>query len=325
MTKHTDKLQLVIYQGKNGSLEFKGDFDRDTIWATQSQIVKLFGVDQSVVSKHIKNVFRDGEVEPKSNMQKMHNANSDKPVTLYSLDVLLSVGYRTNSKVAIDFRKWATKILKQHILDGYTFNKKRISKNYLKFLDAVDKVKNLLPVSTEIKTESVLELIKIFASTWFSIDSYDKSTVHGKSILFKKGNIIRDIQITVDELNFALSDLKKTLINKNEASELFGQDKYKDSLNGIVRSIFQSFNKKDVYPTIEEKAAHLLYFIVKNHPFNDGNKRSGAFAFVWFLNKANILNMSKISPEALTTLTLLVAESDPNDKDRIIGLILMLL
>lgn len=313
------KDQIVIYQGKNGALEFRGDFEKETIWANQAQMVDLFNIDQSVISKHIRNIFRDREVDLKSNMQKMHNANSDKPILFYSLDVVLSVGYRTNSNIAIDFRKWATKTLRQHILEGYTLNRKRLNKNYQAFLQAVDDVKKFLPLSSELKTGSILELIKIFASTWLSLDSYDKMSFP------KSGNIKKQVEINSDELNIALGELKIELVKKGEASELFGQDKQKDSIKGIVGNVFQSFGGKDVYPTFEEKASHLLYFIVKNHPFTDGNKRSGAFAFIWFLQKAKMLNVSKLTPEALTTLTLLVAESNPKDKDKITGLILMLL
>jgi len=138
------KEDIVIYQGKDGEIALKGDVKRETIWASQAQIVKLFNVDQSVVSRHVRNIFKDGEIEAKSNMQKVHIANSDKPVAFYSLDVILAVGYRTNSRVAVDFRKWATRTLREHILKGYTINKKRISRNYGEFLQAVETVKKLL-------------------------------------------------------------------------------------------------------------------------------------------------------------------------------------
>jgi prophage maintenance system killer protein len=310
---------LIIYQTKNGEIVFKGDVEKETLWASQAQITELFGVDQSVVSKHIRNTFKDGEVDAKSNMQKMHIPNSDRPVTFYSLDVILSVGYRTNSKVAIDFRKWATKTLKTHIMQGYTINKKQIVKNYEAFLNAFESVKKLLPETGDIKTEGALELVKLFADAWLSIDAYDKST------LPKIGANKKQIVITAQELEDAIFVLKSNLLNKKEASELFAQERQKDAISGILGNVFQSIFGKDAYETIEEKAAHLLYFIVKNHPFSDGNKRSGAFAFVWYLNKTGLLKKDKITPEALTALTLLVAESNPKNKDKIIGLILQLL
>jgi prophage maintenance system killer protein len=311
--------EILIYQSKSGAIEFKGDFIKETIWASQSQIMELFEVDQSVISRHINNIFRDEEIDKKSNMQKMHIANSDKPVMFYSLDVILSVGYRTNSKMAIIFRKWASQVLRQHILEGYTLNKKQLRKNYDSFLEAVESVKKLLPVNGAVIAEDVLELIKLFASTWFSLDAYDRTE------LPTTGATKRKILVTADELKKSIFSLKNELITKKEATNFFAQEKQLGSIQGIVGNVFQSFAGENVYPSIEEKAAHLLYFIVKNHPFVDGNKRSGAFAFVWFLRKAKILDMQRLSPQALTTLTLLVAESNPKDKDRMIGLILMLL
>jgi prophage maintenance system killer protein/prophage antirepressor-like protein len=313
------KKELIIYQGTNGEISFKGDFKKETIWATQAQIVSLFGVDQSVVSRHINNIFKDREIDGKSNMQKMHIANSDKPVILYSLDVVLAVGYRTNSSVAIQFRKWATKTLREHITKGFTINKKILSKNYDEFLQAVESVKKLLPIDSQFQSSDALELIKLFASTWFSLDAYDKSN------LPKSGLTKKQVKITADELVTALAKLKNDLLKKKEASELFGQERQVNSIEGIVGNVFQAVFGKDVYSSTEEKAAHLLYFIVKNHPFVDGNKRSGAFAFVWFLNKAKLLNPAKITPQALTALTLLIAESKPQSKDQMIGLVILLL
>lgn len=143
--KKESKNKVVIYQAKNGAIELRGDFTRETVWATQAQIVDLFSVDQSVVSRHIKNIFKDGEIEAKSNMQKMHNANSDKLVAFYSLDIILAVGYRANSARAIQFRQWATKTLRTYIVDGFVINRNRIAKNYAQFLSVVDDIKKLLP------------------------------------------------------------------------------------------------------------------------------------------------------------------------------------
>lgn len=313
------KPHTIIYQAKNGAIELKGDWTQDTIWASQAQITDLFQVDQSVVSRHIKNIFKDYEVDKESNMQKMHIANSDKPVNLYSLDVILGVGYRTNSKVAIEFRKWATQTLKQHITKGYSINKKVLAQNYDEFLKAIETVKTLIPVNSEVKTGDALELVKFFAETWFALDAYDKSD------LPQSGLNKSQVKFTADELIQALVELKQDLYKKKMATKLFGQEKQPNAIAGIVGNIFQSAFGEEIYPSIEEKAAHLLYFIIKNHPLNDGNKRSGAFAFIWLLNKSKTLNTSKITPQVLTTLTLLVAESDPHNKDQIIGLILQIL
>lgn len=310
---------LIIYQNESGAIELRGDFAQETIWATQAQIVELYRVDQSVVSRHIRNIFNDQEIASESNMQKMHIAGSDKPVSVYSLDVILSVGYRTNSKVAIQFRQWATKTLREHITQGYTINKSRIQSNFDQFIQAVNDVQSLLPTENKVQARDALELIKMFASTWLSLTAYDSA------VLPEKGATLKDVQVTFTELDQALQQLKQELLQKNEATEIFGTERSSEALAGIIGNIFQSFGDMDLYPSVEEKAAHLLYFIVKNHPFIDGNKRSGAYAFVWFLQKANLLDPQLISPQALTTLTLLVAESSPQDKVKIIGLILLLL
>jgi len=310
---------IIIYQAKNGAIELRGDFTHETIWATQEQIVRLFNIDQSVVSRHIKNIFKDGEIEEKRNMQKMHIANSDKPVIFYSLDVVLGVGYRTNSKIAIEFRKWATKTLRSYIVDGFVVNKNRVTKNYTHFLSVVDSLNKLLPKESSVNPKDAIELVSLFADTWLSLGAYDRE-------LLPKGRLTKKkVVFTSDNISKDLAKLRETLIEKGEASDIFGNERDTGSVSGIIGNVMQSFNGKELYPTIEEKAAHLLYFMVKNHPFVDGNKRSGAFAFVWFLKNANILNIQKLTPSALTALTVLVAESDPKHKDKIIKLILNLL
>jgi prophage antirepressor-like protein len=313
------KKEIVIFQSKTGAIELRGDFKKETIWGTQAQIVDLFGVDQSVVSRHINNIFKDGEAEKKSNMQKMHIANSDKPVVFYSLDIILAVGYRANSRVAIEFRKWATRILKEHITKGYTVNRKQIAKNYDAFMKAVTDVQTLLPEHVALDPKTILELIKEFSSTWVSLDAYDKETL--KPI----GATKKDIRLTGEELTNAIGNLRNELMRRGEASDLFAQERARGNVEGIVGNVMQSFGGKPLYASIEEKAAHLLYFMVKNHPFSDGNKRSGAFAFLWFLRKTKLKTMRNINPNALTAITLLIAESNPKKKDLMTGLVVKML
>lgn len=316
------KNDVVMYQAKNGAIEFREDLKTETFWATQAQIAELFNVERSVITKHINNIFKDKELDTDSVCAIFaHTAQDGKTYNVqnYNLDIILSVGYRTNSARAIEFRKWATKTLKAHITKGFTINPKRVTQNYALFQKAISEVEKLLPSDNRVDTHSILELIKLFSHTWFSLDAYDRSE------LPLKGATKRSVRITADELAQALGALKAALMRKKEASELFGQERSTDALGGIVGNVFQSFGGKDLYSTIEEKATHLLYFIVKNHPFSDGNKRSGAFAFVWFLEKAKMLQKASLTPGALTALTLLVAESNPRDKDRVIGLILLLL
>ncbi len=318
-TKRNIMNQLAVYQAKSGAIELRADAGKETMWATQAQIAEIFVVERSVVTKHIRNVLADKEVLEKSNVQKMHIANSDKPVAFYSLDVILAVGYRANSMRAIEFRKWATKVLHQYITLGYTINRTMISSHYDEFIKAVSDIKALLPVNQAVDSASVIDLIRAFANTWLSLDAYDKDALEMKGVTKKQSTL------TAGELESALVQLKRNLIEKGEATDLFGAERSAGAIEGIVGSVMQSFGGKAMYPSIEEKAAHLLYFVVKNHPFTDGNKRSGAFAFVWFLRRAKRLDPARMSPEALTALTLLIAESNPKDKSKMIGLVCRLL
>ena len=316
--KKTPTKKLAIYQAKNGAIELRQDAREKTIWATQKDLAFIYEKDQSVISRHIKNIFSDKEIKQKSNMQKMHIAFSDKPVEFYSLDIILAVGYRVNSAHAIDFRKWATKTLRQHITRGFTLNPKRIRQNHKNFLKAVDEIKLLSQKDSQISTADTLELIKSFSYTWLSLKRYDFNT-------FPETGSKKSVKITTEDLEKDLEKLKENLIEKKQASNLFAKQTQEGRLEGIVGSVFQTIFGEDAYPTIEEKSANLLYFIVKNHPFVDGNKRSGAFAFVWFLLKAGIDFRTTLTQAALTTLTILVAESAPKEKDRIIGLVMLLL
>jgi death-on-curing family protein len=235
------------------------------------------------------------------------------------LDVILSVGYRTNSKIAIEFRKWATRTLKEHIIKGYTINQERIQKNYDSFLRVVEDIKALSLNTNNVRAEDVLELIKAFSATWFGLDSYDREE------LPKEGITKINLEYEVEKLYEDIATLKQELIDRGEAAEIFATEKTNRSLEGIFGNVFQSVFGEDAYPTVEEKAAHLLYFIIKNHPFNDGNKRCGAFSFIWLLKRAGFDVEKFINPNALTALTLLIAESNPNDKERIVGLVLLML
>jgi len=307
MSKKTNK-NIAIYQSKDGAIKLRADSEKETVWATQSQIAEIFEVERSVITKHIGNLLKNSEIDEKSNVQKMHIANSDKPVAVYSLDVILAIGYRTNSKRAIEFRQWATKTLHNYIINGFAINKNRITKNYEKFLSVVDDIKKLLPTGTSVDPKDAIELISLFADTWLSLDAYDRDSLPKGKLTKKK------VELTAEKITANLVELKKELIRKSEATDIFGIERNKGSVAGIIGNVMQSFGGKELYGSAEEKAAHLLYFMVKNHPFTDGNKRSGAFAFVWFLKQANILDVSRLTPSALTALTILVASSNPNEK-----------
>lgn len=316
---------IIIYQSKTGAVEVKLDKTKETIFLTQQQVGRLFNVQKAAISKHVKNIFKTGELDKRSTVSKIETVQEEgkrkisRKIEYYNLDLIISIGYRVNSVNATKFRKWATKTLHQHIVDGYTINKKRLAKNYDLFLKAVEQVKILLPSGGTIGATDALELIKMFANTWFSLDAYDKENFP------KTGSTKKEFQVTAKELTDALLDLKINLTQNGQAGDLFGIARREQTIDGILGNVLQSFGGKDLYSTIEEKAAHLLYFTVKNHPFIDGNKRSGAFTFIWFLKKTGLLNPMRMTPEALTALTLLVAESNPKEKERMIGLILLIL
>lgn len=325
MTMKIPKNKVLIYQAKSGAIELRGDVEKDTLWATQAQMASIFGVNSQAITKHLKNIYAESELSKVATCSKLEQVQMEgkraihRVVEIYNMDAIISVGYRISSIAGTKFRQWATKTLRQHVIKGYTINPKTIKNHYAEFQKAIENIKHLLPAGAPIAHANVLELISAFADTWFSLDAYDRS------LFPKAGANKKHVSITADELTEALRALKQELIVKKEASSLFGTERGAGSVSSIVGNIFQSFGGKDLYPSVEEKAAHLLYFIVKNHPFTDGNKRSGAFAFVWFLRKMGLLNTAKITPGVLTTLTLLVAESNARDKDRLVGLILLLL
>ncbi|MBI2099079.1 virulence protein RhuM/Fic/DOC family protein [Candidatus Uhrbacteria bacterium] len=319
--KKQDK-QMIIYQAPSGAIELRGDFERESILATLDQIAEVFGRDKSVISRHLKNIFKEGELSRDSVVAKIATTAADGKmyqVDYYNLDAIISVGYRINSKTATNFRQWATKTLRGHITKGYTINRKRIAQNYDAFMKAVADIQTLLPEHITLDPKAVLELIKEFASTWISLNAYDKEEL--KVI----GRTKKAIKLTGEELARAIQNLRAELMKKGEAADLFAQERKEGSIEGIAGNVMQSFGGRQLYGSVEEKAAHLLYFMVKNHPFTDGNKRSGAFAFVWFLRRYRAKGIRNINPACLTALTLLIAESDPKKKEQMVALVTQLL
>lgn len=319
-----DDKQLAIFQNDSGAIELSVDTAAETIWATQKQVADVFNVNVPAVSKHITNILDDDELD-ESTISKKEIVQSEggrevvRYVTIYNLDMVLSIGYRVNSKQATAFRKWATKTLRSYIADGFAINPERIAHNKTQFQRALEDMKLLAANVDVVGSSEVVDLASTFANTWFSLDAYDKSA------LPHTGNIKQAVNLGSGDLRHALAGLRIQLIAQGEATDIFGKEREKDGLAALFGNVFQSFSGEDVYPTVEEKAAHLLYFVVKNHVFFDGNKRSGAYAFVWFLKEVGILNITEISPQALTAITLLVAESDPKDKDKMVGLVLLML
>jgi prophage maintenance system killer protein len=313
-------VDIVIYE--NGTVALNAQVENETIWLSQKQMAELFGVNVPAVSKHMRNIFKSKELIEKSVVSKMEITASDGKTYKtkhYNLDAIISIGYRVNSKQATQFRIWATNILREHMVQGYTINQERIQKNYDSFLRVVEDIKVLSQNSENVRTEDVLELIKAFSATWFGLDSYDREA------LPKEGITKVNLEYEVEKLYDDIAIFKQELMNRGEAAEIFATEKTQRSLEGIVGNVFQSVFGEDAYPTVEEKAAHLLYFVVKNHPFNDGNKRCGAFSFIWLLKRAGFNVKKFINPNTLTALTLLIAESNPNDKERMVGLVLLML
>ena len=316
--------ETLIYQSEDGALQLPVALENETVWLSQAQMVTLFGRDQSVVSRHINNVFKDGELDERSSMQKMHIANSDKPVVFYSLDVIISVGYRIKSQQGVKFRQWATQTLKQHLLQGYTINRQRFEQNAVELEQALSLINKAIqtPSLTTQTGKGLVDIISRYTQTFLWLQRYDEGLLTEPT-----GQVGGDLADLNDALS-ALNELKLQLIAREEATELFARLR-SDGLSAIWGNLEQTIFGEPAYATVESKAAHLLYFVVKNHPFVDGNKRSGAFLFVDFLHRNGRLYHPSgevvINDNGLAAITLLVAESDPAQKETIIRLIMNML
>ncbi len=237
MKKKTKSTGVVIYQAKNGAIELKGDFSYETIWATLDQIAEVFGRDKSVISRHLKNIFNEGELVRSTVVAKNATTATDGKiyqVEHYNLDAVISVGYRVNSKMAIEFRQWATRTLRSYIVDGFAINKSRIAKNYTHFIDIVDDIKKLLPHGSTIDPKDAVELISSFADTWLSLDAYDKGRLPKGKLTKKK------VDITAEDITKDLAELRRVLIDKDEATEIFGHERSPGAVSGIIGNIMQS-------------------------------------------------------------------------------------
>ena len=315
---------IVIYE--DGNVELKATLENETVWLRQNQIAEIFEKDRSVITRHINNILKDREVDEKSNVQKMHIANSDKPVKIYSLDIILAVGYRTNSPKAMKFRQWSSRILKEYIIKGYALNQKKLQKQKL---DELNKTISLIKQGLEnqelnlAEAKGFVEIVGEYAKSWALLQGYDEQSL--QEITHTKDE---KFVLDYDEAKEAIAELKKVLMKKGEATELFGREKAGE-LKGNLLNIYQSFGGVDLLPSLEAKAANLLYYIIKGHPFNDGNKRIGAYLFVLFLHKNGILYKNdgerKINDNALASIALLVAQSNPDQKEIIIKLIMNML
>lgn len=313
---------IAIFEGSAG--EVVVTVGQETVWLTQTQMVTLFERDQSVISRHVRNLFQEGELPAAGNMQKVHIAGSDKPVTLYSLDVIISVGYRVKSPQGVRFRQWATRLLKEHLLKGYTLNQQRFEQNARELEAALALVRKAargegLDLASG---RGLVEIISRYTQTFLWLQRYDEGLLTEPAGT-EGGELLSDIQAMQ-----ALGELKQQLMTRGEATELFARPRG-DGLGALLGNLAQSVFGQSAYPTVQSKAAHLLYFVVKNHPFADGNKRSAAFLFVDFLHRNRALWLANgepiINDTGLAALTLLVAESDPAQKETLIRLMINML
>ena len=300
------KNELVIFETTDHEITLEVPVEKETVWLTQAQMTELFRVDRTVITRHINNVFKEGELERESNVQKMHITNSDKPVQYYNLDVIISVGYRVKSKRGVEFRKWANTILKQYILQGYAVNHNRIAQ-----LGEVIQI--LKRTENALDAKQVLNVIQKYSEALELLDSYDHQTM-----VRPKGNAAT-YELTYEECMDVIAHMRF-----GEESDIFGKEK-DDSFRGSIGNIYQSFDGQDLYPSLEEKAAHLLYFVTKNHSFVDGNKRIAATMFLYFLDKNGVLFMDGgklIEDHTLVALTIMIAESRPEEKEMMITVIM---
>lgn len=324
---------IVIYE--NGNIELKATVENESIWLTQTQIAELFDVQRPAITKHLTNIFKDGELDEKvvcsilehtTQHGAIENKKQKQKTKLYNLDTIISVGYRVNSKKATQFRIWATGILKEYIINGYALNKDKLQQEKLEELDKTIQLikqglKNQELSTTEVK--GFVEIISNYAKSWALLQGYDEQSLE-ELTQTKEAKFI----LGFEEAKEAIHELKKALITKGEATELFGQEKAGE-FKGNLLNIYQSFGGVDLLVSLESKAANLLYYIIKGHPFNDGNKRIGAYLFVLFLHKNGILHKPngelKINDNTLVSVALLVAQSDPSQKDIIIKLVMNML
>lgn len=320
--------QIIIYKDKNGQISVDVVLRDEMVWLNLTQLSELFVRDKSVISRHIKNILKEQELSEVSTVAKFATVQAEggKSVTrqleYYNLDMIISVGYRVNSRKAVEFRKWASNILKDYLIKGYSVNYKKIMRKELEELKQTVLLLSNTLLNQNLVNETgseLLNLIRTYTKTWDILLKYDENRLE----LPKSGKSGISRELKYKEAKLAIINLKTELLQKSEASNLFGQERGK-ALDGIIGSLYQTFGGDDLYPSIEEKAAHLIYFIIKDHPFNDGNKRIGCLLFLLFLS-INEFKLTSVTPESLTALALLIAESDPKQKEIIIRLVVNLL
>jgi death-on-curing family protein len=321
---------LIIYSGNKGQVELRADTDKETIWATQAQIADLFDVNSQAITKHLRNIYSEHELDKISTCSKMEQVQIEgdrsikRSIEFYNLDAVIAVGYRVNSRKATQFRIWATRTLREYLIKGIVINNERIKKlpdrilndleEKISFIQRTIKKREL----NQSETDSLLSVIHDYANSWKFLKEYDEG-----ELKLRRGKDKEKQHFEYDFVRGAIDELKKNLMKKKEASELFGSER-DGTFQGIIKTIYQTFGGRELYSSLDEKAAHLLYFIIKDHPFSDGNKRIGSFIFIYFLKLNGILlrtnGEQKINDSTLVALALLIAESNPKDKEMMVAL-----
>ena len=304
------KNEIILFENQGVKLEV--NLREENVWITANQMAILFDKDETTIRKHINNVFKDGELKKNNNTQKMRVDGVKQQVPFYNLDVIISVGYRVKSKNGVIFRQWANKILKDYMLKGYAVNQKRLEylEKTVKLIDIANRI------DEQLENGEAREVIKVIGNYYKALDlleEYDNNKIKNP-----KG-IIDSKMITYEECRSIIDNLKY-----NKTSQIFGKER-EEIFKGILGNIYQSFGGQDIYETIQEKGANLLYLLIKDHPFVDGNKRIAATLFIYFMNFYGLLfknNKEIIDNKTLAALTLLIAESNPKEKDVIIDLVM---
>lgn len=305
--------EVILFNDGELELQVPVSQDKETVWLSSNQMALLFERDEKTIRKHVNNIFKDNEVDFYNNTQKMRVEGVKQFVIFYSLDVILSVGYRVNSSRGILFRKWANSVLKQYIVNGYAINKKR--------LEALEKTVSIqtkmLAHTLNLEESEVLQAVNQYTNALLLLDKYDHQAL-------KKPSGNKDVyRITYEEC--------KNLVSKMEdsfKSSVFGHEKEKGKVEGILAAVYQNVFGQDVYPSVEEKAANLLYFMIKDHPYDDGCKRIAASLFLEFLHKNNLLykgEEKRLSEGALVAITLMIAESRAEEKEIMTTLVMNIL
>lgn len=313
---------IEIYHSQDGSVQLNVKLENETVWLSANQMAMLFDRDAKTIRKHINNVFADGELAKESNTQKMRVANSDKPVPFYNLDVIISVGYRVKSRQGVQFRQWATSVLKQYLIKGYVVNQQIKLDRYNELKDVVRLMSRSIVLQDNVTTDEYSGLFNVISDYIYALDTLDQYDYQSLSI--SKTTKEEPFRATYDNAMEVINALKE----KFGGSKWFANEK-DDSFKSSIGQIYQTFGGEELYPSVEEKAAMLLYLVVKNHSFSDGNKRIAAMLFLWFLNNNRVLyakdGHKRIADNTLVALTLMIAESRTEEKDVMVKVVVNLI